>query len=117
MKRKIAKFLEAAVVIAIALAFVMPSTAVITSSTTEAKCESKCEYATELLINKELSSPGALFEGEDVCVTASNPDEDDKIPKIAVNYDGKIVVTYEQDKDDGSTSTPLVFSEDDGAHG
>ncbi len=85
MKRKIAKFLEAAVVIAVALAFVMPSTAIIASSTTDAKCESKCEYITEQLVNTEISSSGVLFEGEDICITADNPDEDDKIPKIAVN--------------------------------
>jgi len=63
-----------------------------------------------LLVNKELSKPGLLLEGEDICITGDNPDEDDERPKIAVDAEGKIVVTYERDSDAG-TSTPLVYSE------
>jgi len=113
---KIKMFLKAVVVTAIALVLVLPSSAVITSSTTETKkCESRL-YKTELLllVNKELSKPGLLLKGEDICITGDNPDEDDERPKIAVDAEGKIVVTYERDSDAG-TSTPLVYSEDDGA--
>ncbi len=102
--------LKAAVVIAVALAFILPSSAVIVNTTTETKNRSIL-----LAINKELPSQNPLTRDTDVLISAGNPDEDDLNPKITMNSDGTLVVVYEQEVDVSTTTIPVVWSKDNGA--
>jgi len=108
--------LKAAVVIVVALAFILPSSAVITNSTTETKKNSIYDTytTTRLAINKVLPKQNTLVAGADVLVSSDNPDQDDEKPKMTMNKDGTIVVTYEKENDLSSRVIPVAYSDDDG---
>jgi len=115
--KKIQNFLKAAVVIAIALAFIMPSAAVVTNI----EKTSQKNYS-HPLTHKQIASaqmkdiPQTMNTlADDVLISALNPDEDDLRPKITINNEGTIVITYEQVNDILSTTIPIVFSDDNGA--
>ncbi len=106
-------WIKAAVVIAVALAFIAPSAAVVTNtiSTTTHALDRPDRYQCELPSVHESMSPGntvGMFEDDDVLISASNPDEDDRHPKVAMNSEGVPVVVYEQVKDIITTTIPVV---------
>ena len=103
-KAKIA--IKAAVVIAIALAFVMPSSTAVTNSV-----QKIC--TNQAALNKLLPQSNILSD-TDVLISSLNPDEDDLNPKIAMHSDGILVVAYEQVVDSATTTIPVVYSDDDG---
>jgi len=108
MKRKTIKLLEAVVVIAVALTFVMPSSAAVTESV-----QKNC--INQIALNKSLPQLNTLSEGTDVLISSLNPNEDDLNPKITLHSDRTIVVVYEQEVDISTTTIPVVWSKDNGA--
>ena len=109
--KKTKLFLEAAIVITVALALIMPGSAVITNTTTsnEKNMSYESYHTTLSAINKVQPNPAPLSRGEDVLVSWDNLDEDDEKPKIIANSDGVIVVTYEKKVDMLSRVIPLTY--------
>ena len=106
-KTKKAKiFIEAALVIAVTLALIMPASAVITNKTTDNGTSIKI-----VPINTPISNAGSLATGN-ILLTADNPDEDDQNPKILKDGAGNILVVYEKIKDTFTIASELVFTDD-----
>jgi len=109
---KIQYYMKAALVIAVALAFVVPTSAVITNPMF-AKTSQSVKYETsQSAIHKSLPTGGA--RGTDVLVSVDNPSQDDETPKITRNTQGTIVVTYEKQIDALLRHAAVVYSPDNG---
>jgi len=102
--------IKAAIVIAVALAFILPTSAVVTNTTTPKNYPSKTMSTTQHAIHKALVTPQSL--GGDVLISSDNPDKTDETPKITMNTEGTIVVTYEKEMDALTRVIPICYSKD-----
>lgn len=104
--------MKAALVIAVALAFIIPTSAAIANPLSVRTQQSNKWQTTQYAIHKSLSAAGPL--ATDVLVSIDNPDMEDETPKVARNNDGVIVVTYEKEIDALRRHAAVVYSPDKG---
>jgi hypothetical protein len=120
--QKLGNILKAVVVVTVVLAFIMPSTAVLTNNNQQIAQTQEIQtpyniYTTERNAVK-IPIPRMTTQGlldDDILISALNPTEDDMYPKVAVNSQGDIAIIYEQINDVLSTTVPIVVSGDAGA--
>jgi hypothetical protein len=110
--KKIKICMKAAIVIAVALAFVIPTSAVFTNPLSIKTYTSTSCPGTMTAIHQPLPIVANL--GTDVLISSDNPTEDDETPKTTINNEGTIVVTYEKAIDSFTRRSPLVYSKDQG---
>lgn len=105
-QRKAKIFIEAAVVITVTLALMMPVSAVVTNTTT-----GKLKQITISAMHEPISSTVAAGN---ILISAANPDEDDENPKITRDGDGNLVVTWEEVIDPFTKYGTVAYSTDGG---
>jgi hypothetical protein len=105
-------YIKAALVIAVALAFVIPTSAVVTNPLSVKTYQSTGCSAKQTAIHKSLPVVAQL--GTDVLISSDNPDLTDETPKTTMSNDGTIVVTYEKEGGALARVIPLVYSKDNG---
>ncbi len=110
---KIGYYMKAATVIAVALAFIVPTSAVITNPLVGKTYQQHGMSATQQAIHKSMPSVAGL--GTDVLVSGDNPDFRDETPHATMNSKGVIVVVYEKEIDSVVRRIPVVYSNDNGA--
>ena len=104
-----AKFIiEAAVVIAIALALIMPATAIVTNTDTGGVINISLPA-----LHKSLTPSNTVLAGN-VLISGDNPDEDDQNPKVTKDGAGNLVVVYESVLDPFTKYSKVAFSADSG---
>jgi hypothetical protein len=108
------RFIEAVIVIAVALAFTLPTSAVVTNSAEPKICNSNVYTTTVSAVHKVLpSTPASL--GTDVLISSDNPSAPDETPKVTMNSQGVIVVAYEKEIEALNRIIPVAYSDDKGA--
>lgn len=112
VKNKIKICMKAVVVIAIALAFVVPTSAVVTNPLNIKPYQTLKNHAEQAALHESLPVVGT--RGTDVLISSDNPDLTDETPKATMSSDGTIVVTYEKEVDALTRLIPIVFSKDNG---
>jgi len=114
MKKSISRknFVKAALVFAVALAFVIPTSAVITNPLSIKTYPSTNCPARLTAVHKPLPVVATL--GTDVLVSSDNPDLIDETPKATMSSDNTVVVTYEKEYDAFTRKIPIVYSKDNG---
>ncbi|PNX46480.1 MAG: hypothetical protein BV457_07645, partial [Thermoplasmata archaeon M9B1D] len=108
--RKTKQILGAVVVIAVALAFVLPSSAVVTNVLTKEKIDPLWIGKERKAWSKEdMSLP--LLQGDNVQISGW-AEGDDRRPAITQVSDGAIFVTYQNDADIFASGAGFAFSSD-----
>jgi hypothetical protein len=114
---KLKKYLEAAIVVSVALAFLTPTSAMITNTTSEIKnCENipkGIEKAQAEIYHQGRTSVTTGLDGN-VLVSVDSP-EDDQLPAITKDQHGNIVVTWTTTVGLFESYIGLGFSQDGGS--
>jgi hypothetical protein len=104
-----AKFLiKAAIVTVIALALILPATAIVTNTETGGVINISLPA-----LHKSLTSANAVMTGN-VLISGDNPGEDDQNPKVTKDGAGNLVVVYESVLDPFTKYSNVAFSADSG---
>jgi hypothetical protein len=105
--------IKAVLVIAVALAFVIPTSAVVTNIKTNTN--NTAQIILQPALHKVLPKQNPMPFGTNVLISSDNPSLDDETPKVTVNGTGCIVVTYEKKIDDFTRTIPIAYSVDNGS--
>ena len=118
MKRKTTKLLEAVLVIAVTLAFVMPASVAITNSTqADEKIQntffgdSATHRDKEKVCSYEKSDYSPLGEGVDVRLTGDWNTGDDILPSVTRDDDGYTVVSWTNEIGVGEATMGFLYSD------